>query len=161
VRDAAWEVHDVFGASCTFESHAAGFDELGIRLVVLEPGQPNGLYHAEETQEDFLVVVGECLVLVEGQERRLRPWDFFHCPPGTAHIVVGAGEGPCVVLMTGARQPGRAIVYPVSELALRHGAGVETETRSARDAYALYPDDRQERPASWESLPWASPARRA
>ncbi len=155
VRDAAWDDHDVFGASCMFESRDAEFSELGIRLTVLEPGQPNGLYHGEETQEDFLVLAGECLLLVEGEERPLRTWDFFHCPSGTEHILVGAGDGPCVVLMTGARRPGRPIFYPVSELALRHGAGVETETPDPREAYASYPDERLERPGSWDRLPWA------
>jgi len=129
VADASWFDHDVFGASCELESSAAEFTELGIRICVLQPGQPNGLYHGEETQEDFLVLAGECLLLVEGEERRLRAWDFFHCPSMTEHIFVGAGEGPCVVLMTGTRRRGRPIFYPVSELALRHGAGVETETR--------------------------------
>ena len=122
---------------------------------MLEPGQPNGLYHGEATQEDFLVLAGECLLLVEGEERRLRAWDFFHCPPDTEHIVVGAGDAPCVVLMTGARRPGRPIHYPVSELALRHHAGVEVATDSPREAYAEHPDGRVERPPSWESLPWA------
>lgn len=155
VREAAWETHDVFGASCMFESPDVEFTEFGIRLCVLQPGQPNGLYHAEETQEDFLVLAGECLLLVEGEERRLVPWDFVHSPHGTEHIFVGAGEGPCVILMTGTRKPGRPILYPVSELALRRGAGVETETPSPPEAYASYPDERVERPAFWPALPWS------
>jgi len=158
VRDASWFDHDVFGASCEFESSAAEFSELGIRICVLQPGQPNGLYHGEETQEDFLVLAGECLLLVEGEERRLRTWDFLHCPSMAEHIFVGAGDGPCVVLMTGTRRPGRPIFYPVSEVALRHGAGVETETPSPREAYASSPEERLERPASWYELPWANPS---
>jgi uncharacterized cupin superfamily protein len=156
VRDAAWDTHDVFGSSCMFESPDAEFAQLGIRLTVLEPGQPNGLYHGEETQEDFLVLSGECLLLVEGEERRLHVWDFFHCPSNTGHILVGAGQGPSVVLMTGTRRPGRPIFYPVSELALRHRAGVEQATPNPRDAYAGYADERLERPASWDQLPWAN-----
>jgi len=155
VRDAAWDNHDVFGASCMFESPDAEFTELGIRICVLQPGQPNGLYHGEATQEDFLVLAGECLLLVEGEERRLEAWDFFHCPSGTEHIFVGSGEAPCVLLMTGTRRQGRPILYPVSELALRHKAGVETETPSPKVAYASYPQERVERPASWDDLPWA------
>ena len=155
VADASWFDHDIFGASCEFESSEAEFSELGIRICVLLPGQPNGLYHREEAQEDFLVLAGECLLLVEGEERRLRAWDFFHCPSMTEHIFVGAGHGPCVVLMTGARRPGRPIFYPVSELALRHGAGVEVETPSPREAYASSPEERLERPAVWDQLPWA------
>ena len=138
-----------------FESDDAEFADLGVRLSVLEPGQPNGLYHGEETQEGFLVLHGECLLLVEGEERPLRAWDFFHCPNGTEHILVGAGDGPCVLLMTGNRKPGRPIHYPVSELALRHRAGVEVATTSPPEAYAGYPDERIERPPYWDALPWA------
>ena len=155
VADASWFDHDVFGATCEFESSKAEFGELGIRICVLQPGQPNGLYHGEETQEDFLVLAGECLLLVEGEERRMRAWDFFHCPSMTEHIFIGAGDGPCTVLMTGTRRPGRKIFYPVSELALRHGAGVEVETPSPREAYASSPEERLERPKSWDQLPWA------
>ena len=154
VRDAVWDTHDVFGSSCMFESPKAEFEQFGIRLSVLEPGQPNGLYHREATQEDFLVLSGECTLLIEDEERRLQAWDFVHCPPDTNHIFVGTGNGPCVILMTGSRRQGRPILYPVSELALRHGAGVATETPSPRDAYASYGDERFERPASWDTLPW-------
>ena len=156
VAEASWFDHDVFGATCEFESSKAEFRELGIRVCVLLPGQPNGLYHGEETQEDFLVLSGECLLLVEGEERRLQAWDFFHCPSRTEHIFVGAGDGPCVLLMTGARRPGRPIFYPVSELALRHAAGVAVQTPSPREAYAASPEERLERPAVWDQLPWAS-----
>jgi uncharacterized cupin superfamily protein len=155
VGDATWLTHEVFGATCLFESPDAEFAELGVRLTVLEPGQPNGLYHGEETQEAFLVLRGECLLLVEGEERRLRAWDFFHSAPGTEHILVGAGETPCVVLMAGTRRPGRPIHYPVSDLALRHRAGVEVATSSPPEAYSGYPEERIERPPYWDSLPWA------
>ena len=111
-RDATWLTHDVFGASCVFESPDAEFADLGVRLSVLEPGQPNGLYHGEETQEGFLVLHGVCLLLVEGEERPLRAWDFFHCPNGTEHILVGAGDGPCVLLMTGNGSPGGPSTTP-------------------------------------------------
>ena len=94
-------------------------------------------------------------MLVEGEERRLRAWDFFHCPNGTEHILVGAGNGPCVVLMTGNREPGRPIHYPVSKLALDNRAGVEVATSSPPEAYAGYPDERIERPPYWDALPWA------
>ena len=97
------------------------------------------MYHREGNQEDFLVLAGECLLLVEGEERPLKAWDFVHCPPGTEHIFVGAGDGPCVVFMVGARGgPTDDDVYVRSELALRHGAGVETETSSSQVAYAPF-----------------------
>jgi uncharacterized cupin superfamily protein len=136
-RESQWHRTDDMGTFCTFEGDVR-FTELGIGFHVLWPGQPNGLYHAEEAQEDVLVLSGECLLLVEGQERPLGPWDFVHCPPGTEHIFVGAGSGPCVLIMAGSRRPGRPIVYPVNELAQRHRAGVDHETTSAQEAYAPY-----------------------
>jgi uncharacterized cupin superfamily protein len=154
VRDAAWWANDHFGGVCSFEGDAHPFPELGFKLAVLLPGQPRGLYHAESNQEDFLVLAGECLLLVEGEERPLHRWDFVHFPPGTAHIVVGAGHEPCVVLMTGGRTAERSIEYPESELARTHNAAVERETDSADEAYATFPDWSTRRPAGWDDLPW-------
>jgi uncharacterized cupin superfamily protein len=166
VRDAAWLTNDAFGARCVFEANrpvlrrrpelpVQTFADVGFALGVLRPAQPSGMYHAESNQEDFLVLAGECLLLVEGQERTLQAWDFVHCPPGTAHVFVGAGDGPCVIFMTGRRSREREIVYPDSELARRHGAGVETETSSPSEAYAPFPHWQPERPESWDLLPWA------
>ena len=93
----------------------ARFPQVGIRLKALWPGEPNGMYHSEEAQEDFLVLAGECLLLIEGEERPLRAWDFVHCPAGTEHIFIGAGDGPCLILMVGARGDEVPIRYPVSE----------------------------------------------
>jgi uncharacterized cupin superfamily protein len=157
VRDAAWETGP-FGAACFFESEVAPFAELGINVRVLQPGQSRGLYHAESAQEDFLVLSGECLLLVEGQERRLQAWDFVHCPPGTAHAFVATGEGPCVIVMVGARSAERTFVYPRSNVALRHSVGVERETTSPAEAQAAL-GARQpwkpRRPLDWDVLPWA------
>ena len=94
VRDTKWVVSDQFGAGCSFESRQAFFKELGINICVLQPGEPACLYHEENAQEDFLVLSGECTVLVNGEERPLRTWDFFHSPPGTEHLLVGGGGGP-------------------------------------------------------------------
>jgi uncharacterized cupin superfamily protein len=136
-----WHVEG-FGASCSFEGEGdAEFPEYGINVHVLWPGQPNGMYHHESVQEDFLVVSGECLLLVEGEERPLKAWDFVHCPAGTDHIFVGAGSGPCVIVMVGSRAE-HTILYPVSELALRHSAGVEEETTVPKEAYARFPKGR-------------------
>jgi uncharacterized cupin superfamily protein len=155
VRQGAWVTSEAFGAACVFEGGAAPFAELGLTLHVIQPGQPNGLYHAEGDQEDFLVLAGECLLLVEGRERRLSAWDFVHCPPGTEHIFVGAGSGPCVIFMVGGRTGEKSLLYPRSELALRHGAGVESETASSAEAYARHPPWQPGRPATWAGLPWA------
>jgi len=106
---------------------------------VLDPGQPIGMYHREAHQEDFLVVSGECLLLVERQERKLRAWDFVHCPPGTNHMIVGAGDGPSVVLAVGARGGRKGLAYPVEPLAIEHGAGVEREVTKPEEAYAGFP----------------------
>ena len=154
VRDARWRKHETFGASCRFEDPEAQFPQLGVNLRVLRPGQPNCLYHAESLQEDFLVLAGEWLLLADGEERRLEAWDFVHCPPGTEHVFVGAGDGPCVILMAGARDPDEQLLYPVSELARRYGASAERETSSPEEAYASFPPPKDERPEDWEKLPW-------
>lgn len=112
-----------------FEGREASFPQFGINVSVLEPGKPNCLYHSEAAQEAFLVLSGECKLLVEGEERALKAWDFFHCPPGVEHVFVGAGDGPCVVLMVGARSKDERLLYPVSELAGRYDA---TRISSAR-----------------------------
>ena len=120
------------------------FSQLGVQLFVLDPGEPIGMYHWEADQEGFLVLSGEALLIVEGEERPLRQWDFVHCPPGTKHIILGAGEGPCVVLAAGAREhideDCNGGGYTVDEVALRHGAGVEEETSDPGRAYARFPD---------------------
>src|SRR5512146_1037631 len=144
-RDAAWIHHDTFGFQCPFETNGPvaraqdgverrTFPQLGIGLHVLQPGQPSTLYHAEPgNQEDFLVLSGECDCIVEGQVRRLRAWDFVHCPPGTLHAFRGAGDGPCVFLAVGARVS-HDLRYVPTELA----ESVEAETTSGTDAYAPY-----------------------
>jgi uncharacterized cupin superfamily protein len=144
------------GSDCSFEP-AGGpeFEQLGVRIHVLPPGEPNGCYHEENMQEDFLVLAGECILIVEGEERRLKQWDFVHCPPGTEHIFVGAGDGPCAIFMVGARGEGQAIRYPVSELAARHNASVEVESANPREVYADWEPGRAEKPSYWNELPWA------
>jgi uncharacterized cupin superfamily protein len=165
VGDAAWVRNDAFGARCVFESSPRvlaerpdadpqRFAETGFTLAVLEPGKPTGMYHAESGQEDFLVLAGSCLLLVEEQERDLRPWDFVHCPAGTLHTFVGTGDDPCVIFMIGARREGGSIVYPRSELARARQAGVETETASPAEAYAPFAPWRLGRPDAWAALPW-------
>jgi quercetin dioxygenase-like cupin family protein len=137
-RDAAWVTNEGFGARCLFEAdvpalrerpdlEAQRFSQLGIKLAVIEPGKPTGLYHADSAQEDFLVLRGECVARIEGEERRMRQWDFLHCAPGTHHGFVGAGDGPCLLLMVGARVPGRTFDYP------------EQQARSSHEAYVGYP----------------------
>ena len=166
VRDAAWLTNDVFGARCGFEGGlpalrirpdlpAHRFADLGLTVQVIQPGQPSGLYHAETNEEAFLVLAGECTLLVEGEERTLKAWDFLHCPPGTEHAFVGAGPGPCIIFMVGARTREKDTVYPRSELARRRGAGAESETHSPVEAYAAYPHWQPARPAGWKHLPWA------
>lgn len=161
VRDAQWLSSEggelqPSGSECSFESGAAEFEELGVRIHVLPPGEPNGLYHSESKQEDFLVLAGECTLLVEGAERQLRQWDFFHSPAGTEHIFVGAGDAPCAILMVGSREGEWSVRYPVSELAARYGAGAEQETTSPDEAYVgRFEPSRRARPSFWDELPWA------
>jgi uncharacterized cupin superfamily protein len=166
VADAAWIRNNAFGGRCNFESNGRVlaerpdlepqmFADTGFTLAVLEPGKPSGMYHAESAQEDFLVLAGTCLLLLEDEERPLCPWDFVHCPAGTRHTFVGTGDGPCVIFMTGARREGRTLVYPVAEHALARGASVEKETPDPHEAYARFSHWRLGRPDAWPELPWA------
>jgi uncharacterized cupin superfamily protein len=141
-RETRWRDYGPLGVACDFEGKRP-FKQLGINLNVLEPGEPMSMYHRENHQEDFLVLAGECLLVVEGEERPLRPWDFFHCPGGTAHAIVGAGDGPSVVLAVGARGGRKGIVYLVAPAAVEHGAGVEEETKKSAEAYARFPPPRR------------------
>ena len=143
-REAPWIGRLGRGAYSEFEGFddAAGFSQLGINLTVLGPGEPQAMYHYENDQEDFLVLAGEALLIVEGQERPLRAWDFVHCPAGTNHVIVGAGDKPCLVLSVGARVRSTGPdwgAYTVDEAARRHGAGVERETTDPKEAYARFP----------------------
>jgi uncharacterized cupin superfamily protein len=164
--EAAWVRNEALGGRCVFEStervlaerrdvEPQRFPHTGFTLAVLEPGKPSGMYHAESYQEDFLVLAGTCLLVIEEQERPLRAWDFVHCPAGTRHTFVGTGEEPCVIFMTGARRDDRTIVYPRSETARARNAGVETETNAPPEAYAPFPSWRVGRPETWPDLPWA------
>ena len=148
-EQAAWVENDAFGARCVFESsprvlaerpelEPQRFEQLGITLTVIQPGKPSGLYHSESAQEDFLVLAGECVALIEGEERPLRQWDFVHCPAGVDHVFVGAGTGRSVVLAVGARVEPEELFYPAEPVAQRHGAAVQVETASGDEAYADY-----------------------
>ena len=140
VADAAWLRNDAFGGRCVFESSP--------RVLASRPD-------AESAQEDFLVLAGTCLPIVEEEERELRAWDFVHCPAGTRHTFVGTGDGPCAIFMTGARREGKTLLYPVAEHALARGAGVEAETPDPREAYARFGHWQLGRPGAWPELPWA------
>lgn len=140
-RDACWRPGEGRGAYCGFEGEPE-FSQLGIHLVTLTPGEPMAMYHWEADQEDFLLVAGEALLIVEGEERPLRRWDLVHCPAGTKHVIVGAGDVPCLLVAVGARDRSTGPDwggYSVDEAALRHGAGVEQETRDPDEAYARFP----------------------
>ena len=166
VGEAAWLRNDAFGGRCVFESSRRVlaerpdaephmFADTGFTLAVLEPGKPTGMFHAESAQEDFLVLAGTCLLIVEEEERPLRAWDFVHCPAGTRHTFVGTGDGPCVIFMTGARREGKTLLYPVAAHAQARAAGVATETSSPMEAYAPFGHWRLGRPDAWPELPWA------
>ena len=146
ITTAGWFVHNLEdalavrfeqgGALYPLEPREAPFRDLGVNVRVLWPGDASALYHYEDAQEGFLVLAGECILVVEEEERSLRQWDYFHCPPGTRHVIIGAGDAPCVVLMIGARREQERFGYPVSVVAARHGASVEAETTDPDVAYA-------------------------
>jgi uncharacterized cupin superfamily protein len=147
-REARWSHAPGRSAVCAFEGESE-FSQVGINVSVLAPGESLGMYHWEADQEDFLVLAGEALLIVEGSERPLRQWDFVHCPAGTSHIILGAGDGPSVVLAVGARDHSIGPDwggYPVDEVAVRHGVGVEQATSDASQAYAPL---RRRKPASY------------
>jgi uncharacterized cupin superfamily protein len=151
VADNDWWVNEKFGARTMLVPDDS---PVGARVHVLEPGKPSTLYHRETDQEGFLVIEGECVLVVEGEERPLRPWDYVHCAPGVTHAFVGAGDGPCVLVSLGARNADGSILYARDETALRLGAGVEEDTDTPVEAYAPFPKWEAGRPAAWESLPW-------
>jgi uncharacterized cupin superfamily protein len=131
------------------EPEHASWPDTGVNVQIMQPGQPNCRYHSEPVQEDFLVLEGECIAIVDGEERRLRQWDFLHCPAGVDHVFVGAGDGPCAVLMIGSRRLDQAH-YPVSEVAAKYDASVKEPTDDPAEAYA---DWRQE-PRRAADNPW-------
>ena len=147
-RDVSWIRSEERGQDTDFEG-GQEWKELGFRIQVIAPGQ-RGIYHGERGQENFLVVSGECLLVIEGEERRLKAWDFVHCPPWTHHVFVGAGEGPCVIVMTGNRAVGFEVVYPVNDVAAKHAASVLEETSKPDDAYAGWgPEERTAYREGW------------
>jgi len=124
------------------------FPMLGMAIRVMNPGEPSGTYHWETEQEDFLVLAGEALLIVEGQERRLEQWDFVHCPPETRHAFVGAGEGPCVLLCASSRQfqkDGPWGFYCADETAARYNAGSPEDTQDGELADARFARQRPTR----------------
>ena len=146
MREAEWRHADRRGAVCVvvddFEGWRQESAQFGVNPFVLQPGAPLAMYHWEADQEDFLVVAGEALLVVEGEERSLRAWDFVHCPPKTRHVIVGAGTGPCLVIAIGARaHDGQrdSLGFTVDEAAKRHGASVEKDTLDGGVAYASVP----------------------
>jgi uncharacterized cupin superfamily protein len=131
------------------EPDDVAWPDMGVNVQIMEPGQPNCRYHSEPVQEDFLVLHGECIFILNGEERPLRQWDFVHCPAGAEHVFVGAGDGPCAVLMMGSRREDAAY-YPVNEMAAKYDASVTNATDEPAEAYA---DWRQE-PRRLTPNPW-------
>jgi len=137
-REVPWSAAAGRGAYSDLEGEPE-FEQYGVHLVTLAPGEAMAMYHWEADQEDFLVLAGEALLVIEGEERPLRRWDFVHCPPEASHVIVGAGDSQCLVLAMGARD--RSVgpdwgAYPVDETAARHDASVEAETTEPKEAYA-------------------------
>jgi uncharacterized cupin superfamily protein len=137
-REAPWAHSTGLGSACFFESQEQRFPQLGFNVNVLPPGDVGAMYHAEGSQEGFLVLAGEGIAIVEGEERLLRPWDYFHCPADTPHVLVATGTEPFVYIAAGRRRPEdepSRLVYKVDEAAQKHGAGVADETTEGRIAY--------------------------
>jgi uncharacterized cupin superfamily protein len=144
VADAPTRSHPRRATIVDFEDDDARWPDTGVNIRIMQPGQPNCRYHSEPVQEDFLVLYGECIVILEGEERPLRQWDFLHCPAGVGHVFVGAGDGPCAVLMIGSRRKDEAH-YTVNEVAAKYDASVSADTDEPAEAYA-----------DWRREPWQS-----
>ncbi len=127
------------------------FKDFGINVRVVEPGQPTALYHAENAEEIFLVLGGECRAIVDDEELTLGQWEFLHCSPGTPHVLIGAGDGPCTILMVGGRGSELGLHYPVSEVAARHHLSTPVPSDNAREAYGNAGWNRQSVPTP---MPW-------
>lgn len=151
VQEAEWKESPHFGQFFNFEGDAR-FQEIGANVHVLQPGQPACKYHSEQVQEAFLILSGECLLIVDGKERSMRAWDFFHCPPGVEHVFVGAGDGPCAILMIGSRVGDAGLNYPKNAVAAKHGASVDETTPDPKIAY--------EGLREWKSIPAPFPENR-
>jgi quercetin dioxygenase-like cupin family protein len=149
VREARWYENAAFGMVASFEKPGEKFPETGVHLFVLEPGKPNCRYHREGAQEDFLVLAGECLLLVNGEERKLGTWDYVHCPAGVTHVFVGAGEGPCALLAIGHRPKDVPLFYPESELAKKYGAEAPEPTPDPKVAYSDVAQREEIDPPAW------------
>jgi uncharacterized cupin superfamily protein len=139
VRDGKW--WDVGPRGVVTELVDDDDPQVGVNLFVLSPGQPMAMYHWEADQEGFLLLSGEALLIVEGEERLMRAWDYFHCAPDVPHTIVGAGSGPAAILALGARQHANGDWggYPYSEVAMKHDASTEEETTDPEVAYARFP----------------------
>jgi uncharacterized cupin superfamily protein len=137
VREARW-LHNRMRSVCRFGGEGeAHFDDLGVSLYHLQPGQSMSLYHHEAGQEDFLILRGECMLLIEGEERPLGQWDFVHCPPRTAHTIIAVDQ-PALILAVGARKEKGSARYPVEPVAIAHGAGVPDEATAPTEVYASF-----------------------
>lgn len=149
VADAPAFSHSRRATLVDLEPDEAPWPDTGVNIQCMQPGQPNCRYHSESVQEDFLVLHGECIVILDGEERALKQWDFLHCPAGTEHVFVGAGDGPCAVLMIGARRD-ETVHYPVDATAAKYDASVSAATDEPAEAYA----DWREEPRQPAKIEW-------
>jgi len=137
VRDLEW-TENAMGAYCDLlQGDDDTAEEFAINLNVLGKGQPMAIYHHEPHQEGFLVLRGECELIVDGDSRPLRQWDYVHTARDVPHVIVGAGDEPALVLAVGGRVGGGDATYPPEALAARYGASTSDEL-DARAAYAQF-----------------------
>jgi uncharacterized cupin superfamily protein len=152
-REARWFHNPGQGDSLPLTGHdeyeaETYFPMLGMAIRVVNPGEPSTVYHWETEQENFLVLSGEALLIVEGEERPVKQWDFVHCPPETRHAFVGTGSGPCVILCASSRQfqkDGPWGYYTTDQASRRHGAAAPEETQDGDIADSRFPPRQETR----------------
>ena len=140
-RDCPWVEGDRTGLFVGFEDEENNpFPQLGVNVRILQPGQAIGMYHYEAGQEDFLVLDGEGVAIVESEERQLRKWDLLHCEPGVAHMIKATGDRPLLLVCAGARTDvqNNGLMYPANDVARGHGLSVDADTADNRAVYADY-----------------------
>jgi hypothetical protein len=136
-RDAVWRHVDGRGASASLApiSKASGNSSSSASIRSCSgSGRTDGHVPLEGRSGGLPRGVGEAVLIIEGEERQLRAWDFVHCPPNTKRVIGGAGSGPCFVIAVGAREHDSlcvtGVVYVIKSIRIRARGGISAGAAS-------------------------------